>query len=161
MARPLGPDGKPLSVDDFRKRLRDEATLILRAQRARVPTYGLRSRRTRRGRRPPVVLADEGMTCIYVIGELGAPVKIGITQDVEKRLRALQTGHPHQLRILATVQVATRLARDAERSCHIALKAERLQGEWFRVEAHRAVELIREVAVTFNRLAGHPVGTVA
>lgn len=162
MPRLTGPDGKLLSADAFRSLLRNEATLILQARGLQPPkAYGPKCARKgrRRGRRSraqqaqaekPSFQAADGMTCLYVVGCHGHPVKIGLTQNLDKRIAALQTGFPHRLHPYLLVQVPSDKARSAERACHDKLKASRLSGEWFNVTPEQAVVVVQDVAEIFN-----------
>lgn len=69
---------------------------------------------------------------IYFIEAVGAGlVKIGFTErDVEQRLKELQTGCPHKLRTLATME--GNATEEAE--LHLVLAHLRANGEWFRLE---------------------------
>jgi transcriptional regulator with XRE-family HTH domain len=69
---------------------------------------------------------------IYAIGAVGTSyVKIGSTRTaVERRLRALQTGQPFPLQILATVPVGQDLHR-IEKQVHTFLEQDKRRGEWF------------------------------
>lgn len=57
-------------------------------------------------------------------------IKIGTAQDVQQRLKGLQTGHPRALAVLATTPGDNRLESELhERFAHL-----RIRGEWFRPE---------------------------
>lgn len=61
----------------------------------------------------------------------GGPIKIGTSEQVERRIRSLQSSIPQPLRLLGTV-----LGGHArERELHRQFEALRIQGEWFRPEA--------------------------
>ena len=60
-------------------------------------------------------------------------MKIGVAVSVEKRLRALRTGNPHEIDLLAELRYRSRReAYGAERTFHRWLAPARTQGEWFR-----------------------------
>jgi len=59
-------------------------------------------------------------------GEFG-PVKIGRSKNVNARLRALQTGHPEPLKLIA---VGAGLG-DMELDVHYAFALCKMSGEWF------------------------------
>lgn len=64
---------------------------------------------------------------VYFISD-GTAVKVGTTRrDIESRLRALQTGNPRTLRLLAAIPGG----EVVEKRIHTALDAHRLSGEWF------------------------------
>lgn len=56
-------------------------------------------------------------------------VKIGISNNPEKRLKGLQTGFPYSLEIIKTIRSSN--VRDLERRVHGSLDDYRLNGEWF------------------------------
>lgn len=63
----------------------------------------------------------------YVIqGAPLSPVKIGRASDIDSRLRSLQTGSPHELRVLLVLE------GDVESELHVRFKDDRINGEWFR-----------------------------
>lgn len=65
---------------------------------------------------------------VYVIHAQGTPrVKLGVTTDVESRLRAIQTGCPYKCVVLAKWPGSPRL----ERKLHEYFKEHRKHGEWF------------------------------
>lgn len=73
----------------------------------------------------------------YVIEAVGTNlVKIGKTNDVAKRISALQIASPHRLRLIAW------LVGDIERDLHEMFVANRVRGEWFT----KTDELKREIA---------------
>lgn len=59
-------------------------------------------------------------------------VKIGYSADVKQRLRALQTGNPTMLTLLATMKGD----RTTEAYLHNIFASDRIQGEWFRLSQH-------------------------
>jgi len=63
----------------------------------------------------------------FIQGENGGPIKIGLTQDIKKRLASLQTGYPDNLVVLAL------LPGDAtiESEIHKLFSLYKLRGEWF------------------------------
>jgi hypothetical protein len=77
---------------------------------------------------------------VYFIEAIGVDLlKIGHTdRDVETRLRELQTGNPHTLRIAAMMQGDTA----TERSLHEQYKHLRVNGEWFKVDAELRVLIV-------------------
>jgi len=70
----------------------------------------------------------EGAGWIYFIQAVnGGPIKIGVTQNIHKRLDSLQTASPYQLRVLALIRGGQRLEQEYHRHFHMY----RLSGEWF------------------------------
>lgn len=70
---------------------------------------------------------DQRVNFTYFIqrGGPGGPIKIGLSTDPARRLRALATGSAEPLALLGV------LAGDHEAVLHLRLKAHRMQGEWF------------------------------
>ncbi|MER6503708.1 GIY-YIG nuclease family protein [Streptomyces sp. NPDC001455] len=69
-----------------------------------------------------------GSSFVYVIGPPGSNrVKIGTSNNPEKRLKELQTGNPDRLEVLWS----TPGGRELESMLHRAFAAYRVEGEWF------------------------------
>lgn len=79
---------------------------------------------------------------LYFIASESGPIKIGISVNVEKRLKQLQTSHPYPLKVLAVVKAAGM----QEFAYHERFAAHRLHGEWFA----RHPDILAEI----NRLNG-------
>lgn len=61
------------------------------------------------------------------------PVKIGVTANIERRLKSLQTGNPYKLECKALIPCKSKdSAYDLELFLHKQLDRHRMQGEWFR-----------------------------
>jgi len=74
---------------------------------------------------------------VYCIRQADAgPIKIGITDNLSARVRAIQTSNPYPLTVLWTRQGGSQL----ERKLHRELSDLRLSGEWFRPEALARLE---------------------
>jgi predicted GIY-YIG superfamily endonuclease len=70
----------------------------------------------------------KGETVLYVIqrGDDG-PIKVGISRNVNQRVKDLQTGSAERLNVLRVYKMA-----DVERAIHAELERKsRLEGEWF------------------------------
>ena len=66
---------------------------------------------------------------IYFVKSKGAAfVKIGVAADVAKRVKALQTGYPQKLKVLAVLPGSY----ETESGLHELFASSRRQGEWFR-----------------------------
>lgn len=80
-------------------------------------------------------------TYLYVVGREEGPVKVGISTNVLSRMRALQTGCPFKLELLAMFRFDTREdAASQESFFHECYADVRTSGEWFRIEADLAIE---------------------
>lgn len=58
-------------------------------------------------------------------------VKVGFTNNVERRLRDLQTGNPDPIVLIAKIRSSSEAYRALERDLHTRLKNHRVRGEWF------------------------------
>jgi nucleotidyltransferase/DNA polymerase involved in DNA repair len=88
---------------------------------------------------------------IYVIGAINHDfVKIGISADVEKRLKSLKnpTSHPdadiQNLRIFFQETIGFE-ARKFERFVHRQLRQFRAKGEWFRLAPEESIQAIKSL----------------
>lgn len=79
---------------------------------------------------------------LYVIGTNGCKQKIGFSENVEKRLATLQTGNPDKLFIHHTEAVPKDRVRLLERKIHKELRHQRLEGEWFNLDASEAKSML-------------------
>lgn len=64
---------------------------------------------------------------VYFVQTESGPIKIGIAQDVQKRLRGLQVSTPDKLTLLCTAPGGVQ----AEAKLHRRFASYRLRGEWF------------------------------
>lgn len=71
----------------------------------------------------------------FIHSEESNAVKIGRAKNVEKRLKSLQTAHPHELKVIKSFKVkGVKAARELENSLHQKFNYLRLSGEWFKAE---------------------------
>ncbi len=76
---------------------------------------------------------------VYII-EAKHAIKVGFTDDVDRRLAELQTGSPTRLRVMARFPVESEgAARTLEREMHDQLAPYHLHGEWFQRSALKYV----------------------
>ena len=75
----------------------------------------------------------------------GAPVKIGVTSDLEKRIESLQTGCPYILSCKALIPCHDKKqAFKLEKHLHNRFKKNRLTGEWFRLHGFNLKKILNE-----------------
>lgn len=98
--------------------------------------------------------APDPLTAVYVIGcrKTGA-VKIGIAQSVISRIKQLQTGFPHPLKLYGAFYTKRLWAELIERACHDTLKdaGSHMTGEWFTAEPDDAVGLVTAISKLIER----------
>lgn len=82
---------------------------------------------------------------VYLIEQVGSEfTKIGITQNVERRLTALQAANPNKLAVRYTVTCDTKAqAHELEALLHQCFAEQRGMCEWFAVRAEEVVRMIR------------------
>ena len=64
---------------------------------------------------------------IYFISDGKGAIKIGVTNNIKRRILQLRGGNPGELSLIGSIEGDAR----AERTIHAELKAHRLSGEWF------------------------------
>lgn len=87
---------------------------------------------------------------VYFIGcgSKQARVKIGKTNDIQRRMTELQTGCPFPLKLLGSIKCKSeRHAFEVEKSAHEVFRRERKCGEWFFVSG----EVLRFIKVICDR----------
>ena len=71
---------------------------------------------------------------VYAMGPPNGPTKIGFTNNLETRLRAIQTGNSEKIKIHYNIEFDTeKEMRDAEKKIHKSLSHKRKKGEWFNI----------------------------
>ena len=77
----------------------------------------------------------------YAISDGTGNVKIGVAKNIERRMKAIQTGNAHPLQLLFEVECCSRSSRESasaayavEHAAHKELHDKRMYGEWFAVE---------------------------
>lgn len=88
------------------------------------------------------------MAVYFIRSKLG--IKVGFSDDVESRLKQLQTGNACRLKLMAVIP---RASRDIEQEFHLLFAKWRMEGEWFQANGPvlRTVELIRQGAAPLLR----------
>ena len=92
------------------------------------------------------------MSFVYVIGRMygdfksmGAPTKIGVSDNPWSRLRTIQTSCPFGIYIYHYYRFRSKEeAFDTERIVHKVLNKDRIQGEWFNVDPEEVYNLLQE-----------------
>jgi hypothetical protein len=70
---------------------------------------------------------------VYFIQKNSGAVKIGVSSDLESRIKTLQTGNSEQLKIIAKLPFTSRKqAYDFEKFLHKKFEKHKLSGEWFK-----------------------------
>lgn len=87
---------------------------------------------------------------IYVI-RCNSDYKIGITNDINKRLSTLQTGNPSKLVLACTLDVPTKAeALSIEKALHTSLAQYNSRLEWFNCHLSVIVKELKNFPFTIN-----------
>ena len=89
------------------------------------------------------------MSYLYVIGGTEKPYKIGITTNLERRLKNLQTGHPHKLRIHYKEEIPDNQVRLLEQTIHRVIKHRQTHGEWFDIDLDQAISEVKYARIRY------------
>ena len=81
--------------------------------------------------------------------ESGGLHKIGISQDINKRLKGLQTGSPHPVKCVAYYTTEDS-ARSVEGKLHKLFHKYRLSGEWFDFEGRFTLDAFNTLCEKFG-----------
>lgn len=93
--------------------------------------------------------------CLRTAVGLAAPIKLGISNSPEKRLRALQTACPYPLALAAAfICPSDGMAADVERQFHRRHGDRRTSGEWFEIDPAYAVQFANFLITAGLVLAG-------
>lgn len=80
------------------------------------------------------------MKTIYLIRAYDGKCKIGITKNIDKRIRQLQTGNPEILTIQS--QYLSEIASKIESVLHRMYRHKKISGEWFSLDIDDEVNFI-------------------
>ena len=87
---------------------------------------------------------------IYVICENDkSPVKIGFSNNPEKRLKQLQTGHPNILTLHYKEEIDSSNVKILEKIIHKENKHHNVSGEWFNLSPQDAVLEIKHALIRY------------
>jgi predicted GIY-YIG superfamily endonuclease len=76
----------------------------------------------------------ENAMFVYLL-ESGGYFKIGVADNIKTRLKNLQTGNPHPIRLRQSFNLGTRdAAIQVEKGLHKLLRPINKSGEWFKIE---------------------------
>ncbi|MFD5848181.1 GIY-YIG nuclease family protein [Streptomyces chartreusis] len=94
-------------------------------------------------------------TFLYAIGSSNqpAPVKIGRTGNVEKRLRQLQTASPSRLHVWWSRETTD---PDLEAKLHRHFTDKRVSGEWFQFDEANWLDLVADAADSLEEVQATP-----
>jgi predicted GIY-YIG superfamily endonuclease len=82
------------------------------------------------------------MKVYFIQSGPNGPVKIGKANDVDQRLRELQTGNPKELHIrVVLICASSSNALHMEKVFHRRFKRFRMRGEWF---SNKVLKMLRE-----------------
>lgn len=89
------------------------------------------------------------MNYIYVIGGTDKPYKIGITGNLEQRLKNLQTGNPYELKIHYKEEIPESQVKLIEQKIHKIIKHKQTHGEWFDISLDDAIAEVKYARIRY------------
>lgn len=99
------------------------------------------------GKMACIPTAKAGSSFVYAVGDGHGNVKIGVAEDVQKRIRQLQTGNPNRLYLVAFLRLSSRYDADrVEKEAHSSYSQDRVSGEWFALSDSCATQALLEAA---------------
>lgn len=149
IAKQTGKEHKNV-IRDTRKMLEELGMGIVTYQKSYKDNYG----RDQKCYSLPDVIADKllvkydtrpkqhGSDKIYIF-KCKDTYKIGISLNIESRLKTCQTGNPYKINILFQKNVKN--PRKLESILHLKFKADRLNGEWFKLSDSQIEIAINEI----------------
>jgi predicted GIY-YIG superfamily endonuclease len=88
---------------------------------------------------------------LYVISaSTSGPCKLGRSNDPEKRLRQLQTGHSETLHLFHQELVTGSEISLMERALHRTIAFKRMRGEWFNITVEEAIAEVRHAVMLYT-----------
>lgn len=91
---------------------------------------------------PPSVTEPDPFSCTYVyFCEFNGKTKVGIAEDVDRRLKQLSAGNPDGLQMRYARKVPKGIAYQVERKIHERLRDYTVGREWFCLTASEAIDL--------------------
>lgn len=101
---------------------------------------------------------DDTTHYVYVLASNpDGPVKIGISNDPDRRVRQLQTGHAEPLRVLHREPVGDAArAKAFETLIHRNVAHLRRRGEWFAMSGEQAVKQVLFAVMTYDDIDDLP-----
>lgn len=92
--------------------------------------------------------ATHGNSFVYAIADGHGNVKIGVAEDIHKRIRQLQTGNPNRLYLIAFLRLCSRHQADRiERYAHSDNAEDRVNGEWFSMSDACATQALLDASL--------------
>jgi hypothetical protein len=96
-------------------------------------------------------------TFVYVIAaRVEGPVKIGFSNNPQKRLRQLQTGHPERLHLHHTQGFPAKRVKVMEKIIHHTISYLRQTGEWFDLSVEDAIAEVEFALIRYGDKEGLP-----
>jgi len=94
-------------------------------------------------------MSAKNKTFVYIIkagSGYKSPIKVGVTDNVHKRMKQLQTGNPKELMLVMRFECNDRRhAFTLEKTIHETLEGRRLCGEWFEVTKSKIMKVINNL----------------
>jgi len=84
------------------------------------------------------------MFIYFIVHDFGGPIKVGITQDLKKRLSTIQVGNPNEVRLMAWINSKDKeTAKELESRIHKYWAGKKFRGEWYELNSEEVYDLIK------------------
>jgi hypothetical protein len=101
-----------------------------------------------------LIVHNELVSNIYVISSINhnnGPVKIGISDNPDKRVKQLQTAFPEKLEIKYIEPFTTKIkARTFEKYLHKDISHLKSHGEWFSITVQEAINYVKFTVINYD-----------
>lgn len=85
------------------------------------------------------------MTCLYAIGGINGPIKIGFSNNPYGRIPVIKNASPVPIEFQAIYDVGD-MHKEIERTVHLVLRGHRSNGEWFYISPDEAIDAIQKTS---------------
>jgi len=97
----------------------------------------------------PAINSEQSKSYVYIVKagtKSTSPIKIGVTDNVQNRIKQLQTGNPSEIVLVMHFECNSREhAFNLEKTIHEILKGQRLFGEWFSVSKTKLMKMLNSM----------------
>jgi predicted GIY-YIG superfamily endonuclease len=94
-------------------------------------------------------MSEENKSFVYILkagSKAKSPIKVGVASNIQKRIKQLQTGNPHEIVLVMHFVCDSRNhAFRLEKTIHDMLKGQRLFGEWFSVSRNNLMKVLNKM----------------
>lgn len=90
--------------------------------------------------------------CKIYVATCDGFTKVGVAENVAKRICGLQVGSPHTIRLVATLELGHLRSQEWETVAHRILRPWLIGGEWYRLPPLEAIRILSEARPDYGAL---------